>query len=163
MTSKRERQLLVLANGTHSRKALAALMDKCIDDAIDRLLAMGLLLETHVGVRRPPPHAVVPVPAMEQQLAVRRRSLAATKMYITDMLQLLRDMDASGMAVALHTSDSEAEFMANVFSAVRLICDKSGPSYALRVLSKLREIIPQPHIAGVEALVADLTETSDVL
>ncbi len=163
--SPRERQLLVLANGTRTRMALAALMEKSIDDAIDRLVGLNFLVETHAALRvTPAPSRSVPIrPAVQQQQPSSRRSLAATKMYTMDMLQLLRDMDASGMAVSLHTSDSEAEFMANVFLAVRLISVKSGPSFALRVLAKLQEIVPQAYLAGVETLIAELMDTSDVM
>ena len=168
--SPRERQLLVLADGTRTRKALAALMEKSIDDAIDRLIALGFLVEAQAALRvTPPPSRSVPTrseptrPAVQQQQPLSRRSLAATKMYTMDMLQLLRDMDASGMAVSLHTSDSETEFMANVLLAVRLISLKSGPSFALRVLTKLQEIVPQAYVASVEALIAELMNTSDVM
>jgi hypothetical protein len=94
-------------------------------------------------------------------LPATKRSLAATKMYMMDMLQLLRDMDASAMAVSLHTSESEAEFIANILSAVRLIAFKSGASYALRVLSKVGEIVPQPHLHMVEALASEVAVTAN--
>ncbi len=162
--SPRERQLLVLANGTRTRTALAALMEKSIDDAVDRLLGQGYLVETQAALRvAPAPSRSVPTrPAVQPQPAS-RRSLAATKMYTMDMLQLLRDMDASGMAVSLHTSESEAAFMANVLLAVRLISVKSGPSFALRVLAKLQEIVPQAYLAGVEGLIAELMDASEAM
>ncbi len=165
--SPRERQLLVLANGTRTRKALAALMEKSIDDTIDRLIAAEFLVETNAAALRvasPPSRSVPTRPAVQQQpQTLSRRSLAATKMYTMDMLQLLRDMEASGMAVSLHTSESEAAFMANVFLAVRLISVKSGPSFALRVLAKLQEIVPQPYVAGVDGLMAELMDTSEAM
>jgi hypothetical protein len=84
--------------------------------------------------------------------------LAGTKMYMVDMLQLLRDMDASSMAVSIHTSESEMEFMQNVVSAVRLIALKSGPSYGLRVVNKLRKIVPEVHLAALQKLTFELEE-----
>ena len=73
-------------------------------------------------------------------------------MYIIDMLQLMRDMDASSMAVAIHTSEGEMEFVHNVIVAVRMIVQKSSHSYGSRVIQKLREIIPDLHLPAVEAL-----------
>jgi hypothetical protein len=131
------------------------MMEKSVDAEIDRLIELGFLLETRgPALRKVEKSAQVP---KTTPLPATKRSLAATRMYMMDMLQLLRDMDASAMAVSLHTSESEAEFIANILSAVRLIALKSGPTYALRVLSKLSEIVPQSHLYMVETLASEVT------
>jgi predicted NAD/FAD-binding protein len=89
---------------------------------------------------------------VQQQPGGARRSLAGTKMYIMDMLQLMRDMDASSMAVTIHTSEGEMEFIRNAIIATRLIAQKSSLSYGLRVVAKLRELVPQAHVPAIEAL-----------
>jgi hypothetical protein len=85
-----------------------------------------------------------------------RRSLAGTKMYIVDMLQLLRDMDASAMAVTIHTSEGEMDFIFNVIVATRFIAQRSGLSYGMRVIERLREIVPEAHLPAVDALALEI-------
>ena len=77
-------------------------------------------------------------------------------MYIMDMLQLLRNMDASAMAVSVHTSEGEMDFIYNVIVATRFIAQKSGLSYGMRVIEKLREIVPEAHLPAVDALALEL-------
>lgn len=158
--SPRERQFLILANGTRSRAALCEMMEKSVDAEIDRLIELGFLVETRSPALR---KVEVPEPARKEvPQPASNRSLAATKMYMMDMLQLLRDMDASAMAVSLHTSESEGDFIANILSAVRLIARKSSAPYALRVVRKLTEIVPQSHLPAVEALADELSTTNEV-
>jgi len=99
---------------------------------------------------------VQPKTEAQDQQQLSRRSLAGTKMYIVDMLQLLRDMDASSMSVAVHSSQGEMEFIQNVTAAARLIAEKCGPSYGLRVVYKLREIVPEVHLSLLQALAFEI-------
>lgn len=166
----RERQIVILANGTHSRVSLQQLLARDIGPQLHRLLASGYLEErgptppsqpylsapapaAAVGVERSP---ALPKTEDQSQPPRTRRSLAGTKMYIVDMLQLLRDMDASSMAVCLHSSQGEAEFIENVVLAVRLIVVKCGPSYGLRVLNTLRDTVPEPHVAVFQTLACEI-------
>jgi hypothetical protein len=160
-----ERQIVILANGTHSRSSIQRLMARDIGSELHRLLQFGYLEEQVDPRHNAAPAAVAAMLKQSaaaqtvqaqgpQQLA--RRSLAGTKMYIVDMLQLLRDMDASAMAVSLHSSQGEQEFIHNVTAAVRLILEKCGPSYGLRVVNKLREIVPEAHLAVLQALASEL-------
>jgi hypothetical protein len=158
----RMRQIMILANGSHSRESIQDLMERDIGAELHWLLESGYLEETRdirYAVQRQP----LPKPEIAIQQQTSRRSLAGTKMYIVDMLQLLRDMDASSMAVSLHTSQGEIEFIENVVSAARLIMSKAGPSYGLRVVNKLREIVPEAHLAGLEALAFELTAESSMV
>jgi hypothetical protein len=159
--SPKERQFMIMANGTRSRSALCELVGKSVDAEIDRLIELGFLVET----RSPPLSKVEATPRVSKDTPkpMSKRSLAATKMYMMDMLQLLRDMDASAMAVSLHTSESEADFIANILSAVRLIALKSGTSYALRVLGKLTEIVPLPHLPLIEGLTCEMAVDVNVV
>jgi hypothetical protein len=43
-----------------------------------------------------------------------------------------------------------------VIIATRLIAQKNGSSYGLRVISKLREIVPETHIAAIDALAVEI-------
>jgi len=163
----RERQLMILANGTRSVAAMGEMVGRSVDADIARLLEAGYLQEEVAVAKVPQPVAVPPVappPAaiQSQPKSTSRRSLAGTKMYMVDMLQLMRDMDASAMAVSIHTSDGEMEFMHNVIVAARLIAKKNGPSYGARIIEKLREIVPESHVVAVDALALELEITTIV-
>jgi hypothetical protein len=159
----RMRQIMVLANGVHSRESIQDLMERDIGAALHQLLECGYLVDTadlRFAIdypRAPRRHAAdVKVAVAVPPIPTSRRSLAGTKMYMIDMLQLLRDMDTSAMAVSLHTSQSEQEFMEIVVASARLIALKSGPSYGLRVVNKLREIVPEAHLALLHGLLDEL-------
>jgi hypothetical protein len=99
----RMRQIMILANGSHSRDSMQDLMERDIGAELHWLLQNGYLEEA-IDIR----YAVEPVPKpLQAPQQTTRRSLAGTKMYIVDILQLLRDMDASSMAVSIHTSQGE--------------------------------------------------------
>jgi hypothetical protein len=178
----RMRQILVLANGVHTRDSIQDLMERDIGAALHQLLECGFLVDTADSgyamdlpreprrpVAAPKPLVVVPPtanpakPGTAPETQTSRRSLAGTKMYMIDMLQLLRDMDASAMAAALHTSQNELEFIENVVASARLIVLKSGPSYGLRVVNKLHEIVPEAHLALLRELLAELEAESSTL
>ena len=174
----RERQIVILANGAQSRGSIQQLMARDIGAELHRLLQSGYLEEcvgtsgnaqraAHVQPSQSPVSSLAtpvrvnrssdqPKTQDQSQQQLSRRSLAGTKMYIVDMLQLLRDMDASSMAVAVHSSEGEMAFIQNVAAAARLIVEKCGPSYGLRVVNKLREIVPEVHLAVLQALASDL-------
>ena len=90
-----------------------------------------------------------------------RRSLAATKMYLIDVLQMMRDLDASSLAVSLHASESEQDFVDSVIDSLHLITVKNGNSFARRVLARILEVIPETHMGALQQLVhqLDLTNT----
>ncbi len=155
--SARDRQILILSNGTRCQVSLFELMGKSVDGEILRSVNAGYLRESSAVMAVPKQPVAAPAkpvakPVLVSQQAASRRSLAGTKMYIIDMLQLMRDMDASSMAVAIHTSEGETEFVHNVIVAVQMIVQKSSHSYGLRIINKLREIIPATHLPAVDAL-----------
>lgn len=175
--SARDRQIVVLSNGERSVSTFIALMGAAVEQDIQRLMANGYLQESGLTQGRPntfgdaapapaapmvdaviSPEAkpCLPAPPVAAPKITSRRSLAATKMYIVDMLQLMRDMDASAMAVSVHTSANEDEFLAHLLASARLISQKSGVSYRERVISKLCEIAPEPFVPHLERLEADL-------
>lgn len=166
----RERQIVILANGSHSRVSLQQLLARDIGPQLHRLLASGYLEECAHGVtaHHDTPLASVAAAAGVGRLPARpktddqaqaprtRRSLAGTKMYIVDRLQLLRDLEASSMAACLHSSQGEAEFIQNVARAVRLIVEKCGPSYGLRVVNTLLDTVPEGHVVVFHHLACDI-------
>jgi hypothetical protein len=85
-----------------------------------------------------------------------RRSMAAAKMYMVDILQRMRDMDSPTIAVAIQTSQDEADLAANLINACRYIHIKSGGSFGTRVYAKLHETIPEQYLLELESLAAEL-------
>ena len=150
----RERQIMILANGSHSRVSLQQLLARDIGPQLHRLLASGYLEECAPGVADP--HRSSAEPSTHDQVPRTRRSLAGTKMYILDRLQLLRDAQASSMAVCLHSNQGEGPFIQNVVQAVHLIVEKCGPSYGLRVLKTLLDTVPEVHVAVFHHLASDI-------
>jgi hypothetical protein len=152
---------------------MGQLMEHDIQAEVERLIQCGYLAEGMTARQMVPNmqgpgtkedvHSSARGNDQTQLLPVSRRSLAGTKMYVMDMLQLLRDMDASSMAVSIHTSQGEMDFISNVIIAARLIAQKRGTSYGMRVIGKLREIVPQDHLPAINALTMELEPaTSDL-
>lgn len=175
----RERQLLILCNGHRPVAEIAKLFGSQTTPIVDDLRRRGYLAEVesdldaaatlpasatsakapHEGrSSRPQPLAGVERPAAAAPAVAaprNRRSIAATKMYVIGLLQLIREMEATSLAVSLHTSVSEDELMAYVVQALRFIEHRSGVSYARQVATRLAEIVPEGHLPILEALRAE--------
>jgi hypothetical protein len=89
----------------------------------------------------PVPAAVAPRPARDA-----RRSIAATKMYVVDILQLMRDPEASSLAVDLQTSRDDLMLMQAVVQALRYVEQRGAGSLAVRMRQRLGEIVPSEHL-----------------
>ena len=80
-----------------------------------------------------------------------RRSLAATRMYVLDMLQLQRDPDAVALKAALQASVGQDAILAAVIDAVAHLQRVSNGSYGRRVFERVAEIIPEQALAALQA------------
>lgn len=181
----RARQILVLSNGSRSQSDLVALLGNSAEGIVQHLLGNGYLVDARFGdinkvpeavltstgtffvsdefttthadivVAAPPAQTPENAPLPPSAFKASKRSLAATKMYTIDMLQLVRDPDASAMAVNVHTADTPGELIEHVLTSLRLIRYKSGASYALRVAGRLQDTIPVEFAIDLDALVAE--------
>ncbi|NJM44224.1 MAG: hypothetical protein HC858_10090 [Brachymonas sp.] len=88
-----------------------------------------------------------------------RRSMAAAKMYMIDILQRMRDMDSPAFAVAIQTSTDEADLARNLVNAIRFIYRKSGGTFGARVFEKLYETLPEMYLLEMEHLAVELAES----
>lgn len=86
-----------------------------------------------------------------------KRSLAGSKMYLMDLLQMQRHPDASALAVSIHTSDDEAELVRAMMDAWRFIYARSGPNYAEQVADKLAQTLPERFLPDLEHARWDMT------
>jgi hypothetical protein len=83
-----------------------------------------------------------------------RRSLAASKMYLLDMLQLQRNAEAAELRAAIQCSEP-AQLIDVLFQALRLLVGVSTQSYGERIVNRLSEILPEETLPRLEALRAE--------
>lgn len=161
----RDRQILVLANGERAFQELAGMVGLGGAAAMERLAELGFLsLEppavpaasagsaapaaTAATAARPDPQ---PEPA-----ALERRSSAAAKMYLVDMLAMIRGPEASTLAALVHGSRSETELLDRLEPVLERIAQLTRPSYALRICQHLQTLLPQSAQARLAALAQGL-------
>ena len=145
----KQRQLLILADGNRTDDEIGFMVGRDVVSELEILLSMAMLEPAELTtLLETKPLFETPVEPKRQS----KRSLAATKMYIIDILQMMRDLDASGLAVALHASESEQDFIDNVIDAIQIITIKNGLSYANRVILRLKEVMPEKHLPALHHL-----------
>lgn len=124
--------------------------------------ALTRLLRATRPADSPPPEPSTPVEAVQVAVPTTgRRSLAATKLYMIDMLQLMRSREASTRALDLHTSRAEQEVVDAVMAALRFIDERSGRDYALKVRAQLRITLPEAHLPRLEAVLPNDTPAAE--
>lgn len=182
----RERQLMVLADGKRSSAELAQLLGFAVDDTVSRLVLHGHLTRVTPPLRHaadfsptgtvefgpsrgvpadrfrtaaagpvaagPAPAAGAPAPAAPKT----RRSLAGSKMYMIGLMQMLREAEASALAVALHGAQDADELRHWLVDSLVYLHQRSGADYAARVTSRVLEVFPE---AALESLCQGLVQT----
>lgn len=169
-----ERRVLILCDGRRNRDDLVALLGPDALSMVDRLLEDGYLsldggpaparLVTSAGQAVPAP-SVAPAAAAPQPAprTASRRSLAASKMYMIDMLQLQRDPESVSLRAEIQTSPSEDELIYRMMKGLRHMQAVAAASYARRVGDRLAEILPEQHLPRLDqARAAWLESTSAV-
>ncbi|KGM55079.1 hypothetical protein N800_00130 [Lysobacter daejeonensis GH1-9] len=101
----------------------------------------GTLAE-QVAALPPPP----PVPRVGP-----RRSTAAAKMYMLDMLQLQRSVEAATLKVAIQSSSSGDEVLASLVESLRHLRSVATESYYTRVTTRLGEVLPEEFVPRLAA------------
>ena len=101
----------------------------------------GTLAE-QVATLPPPP----PVPRVGP-----RRSMAAAKMYMLDMLQLQRSVEAATLKVAIQSSSRADEVLASLVESLRHLRSVTTESYYTRVTSRLSEVLPEEIVPRLAA------------
>lgn len=92
-----------------------------------------------------------------------RRSMAACKMYILDMLQLQRTMEASALAVDIQTSAADQDALVTaMFDALRWLQEATKPGMFKRIAERLQETLPEQHLPRLQVLMLELGEASAV-
>lgn len=154
-----ERRVLILCDGVRSRDDLVGLLGAGASTALAKLQGVGYLSadEPVVAAIRQPPAATESSPAAAPDAirharadAASRRSLAASKMYLLDMLQLHRDPESASLRAAIQTSPSEDELLYRMMKALRHLHAVASVSYAMRVAERLAEILPERYLPKLE-------------
>lgn len=123
--------------------------------------------ETAIAPAVPSPaHApAVVVAAAPARTPPSRRSMAACKMYMIDMLQLQRTPEAASLAVALQTAQDDDERALALVDALTWLRSATKASVCERVAERLKEIVPEAYLAGIDAawqqLIVDDLSASD--
>ena len=108
--------------------------------------------------------ATTPTASTPPRATQSRRSMAACKMYMIDMLQLQRTPEAASLAVALQTARDDDERALALVDALAWLRTATKASVCERVAERLKEIVPETYLAGIEAawqqmIVNDLSVT----
>ena len=168
-----ERRALILCDGRRGREQLVGLLGPDVLPGLERLLREGYLvgvttiksavskplLSIVAPMQAPMPVATEPVaPIAASVVASRpaspsRRSLAAAKMYMVDMLQLQRDPESVSLKADLQTSPGEDELVDRLAKALRHLRTVASSSYAQRIGERLAEILPEAHLPRLAELV----------
>lgn len=156
-----ERRALILCDGKRHRDEVVALLGPTALTALERLLDEGYLALT--GITQSPPRLVsvgstsiaskaeaATAPMSLPARVTSRRSLAASKMYLIDMLQLQRDADSASLRAEIQTSPSEDELVYRMMKGLRHLQDVATASYARRVGDRLAEILPEQYLPRLD-------------
>lgn len=170
-----DRRVLIVSDGERSRDALLAMFGNGAAANIERLLREGYLeavqrpgmfaqaasglaamLRSERMDREPadaPPATItlVAAPSPAPRPAASRRSMAAAKMYLVDMLQLQRNEESASLRAAIHTAPSEDELVWQLCKALRHLRATTAASYGERVSARLAEILPEPWLPRLQA------------
>lgn len=98
------------------------------------------------GPAAPVNHGVAAAPTAPVTPVGPRRSLAAAKMYMLDMLQLQRSADAAALKVAIQTSSSGEDLLTSLVQGLRYLRAVSADSYYSRVATRLDEVLPEEFV-----------------
>lgn len=141
---RRERQVLILCDGRRGIDAIASMFGVESLGIIQSLIASGYLVQDGAAPARA---VATPAPRLPQS----RRSMAACKMYMIDMLQLQRTPAAASLAVALQTAQDDDERALALVDALGWLRTVTKASVCERVAERLKEIVPEAYLGGIEA------------
>jgi hypothetical protein len=170
----RERRILILADGKRTREELIGMLGDTSAASIERLVRAGYLASADDWVRTLPPVAPAARPAVVAVQApatasaspplsttpvaapppAKRRSLAAAKMYLIDMLQLQRSPTAVELRLAIQSTSEPGALLDRLIDALTYLVGTSQPSYGERVLARFAEVVPEEALPRLPALAA---------
>ncbi|MUV15710.1 hypothetical protein [Noviluteimonas gilva] len=151
----RDRQILILADGKRTRAELIAMLGAERVPSIDRLVREGFLASADsapVIVPIAPASVVAPMPASVP--TAKRRSLAAAKMYLIDMLQLQRTPTSAELRLAIQSTSDPVLLLDRLLEALDYLVTSTTPSYGERVSARFAEVVPEDALSRLPTLAA---------
>ncbi|TKR29646.1 hypothetical protein FCE95_16110 [Luteimonas gilva] len=148
-----ERRILILSDGRRGDEEIADLLGAQARDALVRLLREGYLYDRDAAPVMPaaaPPVVSEPRESPGAAPASSRRSIAAAKMYVIDMLQLQRGPEAAAIAAAVRVCRDQDELAAHMLRALRFIHGAANSSLSRRVADRLAEIMPEQYLPELD-------------
>ncbi len=135
----RQRRLLILCDGRRGPGELSALLGQDAAPMVQQLVQAGYL---SIGTEDPATLPAGPAPADAQQ---RRRSLAAARVYMLDILEMQRHPDAAALFGALQQARDTARVLDVLHSALERLPGLTSAGYRDRVRERLLEVLPKEH------------------
>jgi hypothetical protein len=86
-----------------------------------------------------------------------RRSLAASKMYVMDLLQMQRDLEMAEARTEIQCAQGEAATVVAVLDGVRRLIPRVSAGMSTRILERLGDILPDPYLPALRALESEIT------
>ncbi|MDQ2703290.1 MAG: hypothetical protein M3Y70_10910 [Pseudomonadota bacterium] len=143
-----DRRILILVDGKRSMQQLVAMLGNDIVPRVERLLRDGYIAPDAATV---PARALAPA---QTPATGTRRSLAASKMYMLDMLQLQRTPEAAELRASIQCASAPDALVDALIAAMQSIVSVSTPSYGERVARRLAETLPLEAVPRLEARAA---------
>lgn len=101
--------------------------------------------------------AVLAVSAPSNAHSSVRRSLAASKRYVMDLLQMQRDLRIAECRTEIQCAQDEATTVVAVLDGVRHLIPLVSVGIAERILARLDEVLPEPYLPALRALQSELS------
>lgn len=86
-----------------------------------------------------------------------RRSLAASKMYVMDLLQMQRDLGIAECRTEIQCAQDETAVVVALLDGVRHLIPLVSAGMAGRILARLDDVLPEPYLPALRALQSELT------
>ncbi|GAB3379376.1 hypothetical protein [Lysobacter fragariae] len=160
-----ERRALILCDGRRTREDIVALLGPNALSALEYLLHEGYL-DLDAGSKPAPRLATANGVAIALDAAhvaktttvevsptprpASRRSLAASRMYLLDMLQLQRDPESASLRAEIQTSPSDDETVYRLLRGLRHLQAVVSVGYAQRVGERLAELLPEAYLPRLD-------------
>ncbi|WP_368562509.1 hypothetical protein [Pseudoxanthomonas sp. UTMC 1351] len=151
--SMRERRTLILCDGQRDLPSLVDLLGQDAPLLIRKLCGAGYLVDaaSEISAVALPAPAIAPTQPTPRASGA-RRSMAAAKLYMLDMLALQRHDAAIRHKAELQACHEPEETFAQLLASLRCLQDTSAASLARRVRERLAEVLPEDCLAALESM-----------
>lgn len=153
----RQRRALILCDGHRTAAELTRMLGADTPALLQQLQALGYLdaLDAVAVTPAPVTADAVGMPASTRPGTTRRRSLSAARIYVQGMLDLQRAPAALELRMRLVASADEFATMTAILEAIAGLPAFTRPGYAARVRERVAEVLPEPHLPALAALVLE--------